>query len=69
MEKRPASEQELTFIIAELFEDALHNLFIEIHSIIGSKHGDIDLAQVLEKERLSKELISLITEQVWQNIE
>lgn len=69
MEKRIESRERLVSIMKKYADTAIDGLFEKAHELAGTKSGDIDPMQVLELEDISKRLVSLIAEQVWQNME
>ncbi|MCH5685565.1 hypothetical protein LWM68_15680 [Niabella sp. W65] len=69
MKKRIKSKKQLIAIVEKNLAKTIDKLFRKLHKRAKTKSGDIDPIQIMELEAISEQLVSLIAEQVWQNIE
>ena len=54
--------------LTELISESIGQIFIQGHSIAETKSGDCTPDQVLELERIQKELTELLYQQIKQNL-
>lgn len=54
--------------ISDLVDVATDELFVDVHSLIGTKTGDISPEQAFELDEIKEKLCALLYEQAMQNI-
>ena len=54
--------------IGELVEGYINDIFIDCHGIAGTKSGDVTPEQMLQLDKITEDLTSLVIKQVTQNL-
>jgi len=58
---------ELRIITRDKVDEMLTTLFNELHVYASTEHGDITPEQLIQLDEIQKELVNIVTEQIWQN--